>query len=134
MARTIYLAAPWVNRADASAAKKLIVAAGHTITSRWIDDHPDIPEGSPTYFADMQKQAVEDLNDVSGADTFVILNLGKSEGKATELGYALAINRWQEALGPMDIFLVGDRSINIFYHVPEVTQVADLNELIERLK
>lgn len=133
--RIVYIAAPWVNKAEARAAKEQLEAAGHTTTSRWIDYHPDVEEGHPDYEKMLTEQAIQDLDDLDRADTFVILNLGKSEGKATELGYALAMRTVAVDVGfgaMPEIYLIGEKTINIFYHLPEVCQVGSVEELIER--
>lgn len=127
--RTIYLAAPWVNKAEARAAKKQLEAAGHTVTSRWIEFHPDVQPEDPGYEKMLREQAEQDLGDLAGSSTFIILNLGKSEGKATELGYAISMNDMHDQ---PEIYLVGEKTINIFYHLPEVVQVGSVEELILR--
>ena len=126
----IYIAAPWINKAEALEAQKKFEAAGHVVTSRWITKHTDVDNSDdPKHFEELKKQAQEDLFDIDGSTDFVILNLNKSEGKATELGYAIAL---QET--GMNIYLVGEPSINIFYHLPEVKKCKSVEEVIECLK
>lgn len=117
---TIYLAAPWAHKAAARIARTALQAAGYTVTSDWIDQHDDT--ANPV---DLAEQAIHDFNQVRKADILVILNLAKSEGKATELGVALASGK--------SVFLVGPRTINIFYHMPTVHQVDTVQEVINAL-
>lgn len=118
--RTIYLAAPWAHKAEARIARMALQDAGHTVTSDWIDQHDDT--ANPV---DLAEQAIHDFHQVRKADILVILNLAKSEGKATELGVALASGK--------PVFLVGPRTINIFYHMPAVHQVDTVQEVIDAL-
>ena len=127
MKHYIYIAAPWINKAEALEAQKKFEAAGHVVTSQWITKHTDVDDpDDPKHFEELRKQAEEDLNDILDSGTFVILNLGKSEGKATELGYAYAMG--------LEIYLVDEPSINIFYHLPEVNKCKSVEEVIECLK
>lgn len=92
----IYIAAPWVRRADAIAIGEHFKAAGHELTSRWFyhqtspGGDPLDPTGSTSPLANIQHQAKEDIEDVRRADALVVLNLCKSEGKAVETGIAIA--------------------------------------------
>jgi len=123
----IYIAAPWTRKSEASWAQRLCEQSGHTVTSRWITKHSDILNADdPKHFPELQQQATEDLVDLRDATVFIIMNLEKSEGKATELGYAVAYNKI--------IFLVGEPSINIFYHLPQVIKCASVEEVCEQLK
>ena len=128
----VYVAAPWINKAEALEAQKKFEAAGHVVTSKWITKHTDVDDpDDPKHYPELERQAIEDIDDINHSDTFVILNLNKSEGKATELGYALAYN---DLAGVLAIYLVGEPSINIFYHHPDVGQYKSVEEVIECLK
>ena len=130
--RSIYIAGPWIHKDRALLAQHQFEAAGHEVVSRWITKHTDVDdENDPKHFTELRKQAEEDLQDLAKADNFVILNTHKSEGKATELGYAIAM---KEVRGFLDIYLVGDTSINIFYHLPDIHKCQSIEEVIECLK
>ena len=111
----IYLAAPWINKVEALAAQQAFEDAGYRTTSRWITAHSDED-------TNLTEQAVQDLEDILQADILVILNLDKSEGKATEMGFALGMG--------MPVILIGDTSRNIFYHLPQIVRVDNVEEAI----
>lgn len=123
--KRVYLAAPWANRSDAALAKSKFEGAGFEVTSRWIDGHTEAKISDPACFEILQQQALDDLSDILRSDVFVILNLQKSEGKATEMGFAYAIGK--------PIILVGKRTINVFYFLPFVTVVKTVEDAIELL-
>lgn len=116
----LYLAAPWVCKQQAAEARTRLDAAGFLVSAPWIDQHEDTTDP-----AELRRQANSDIRHVRSAEAFVILNLDKSEGKATELGMALAFG--------IPIVLVGPRTINIFYHTDAVHQVETLEEAIDAL-
>ena len=122
MALKVYIAAPWNNRAEAQVAQDKFEAAGFEVTSHWIKYHSDAVLGDPKFDEELCNQAVEDLEDVMKADVFIILNLGKSEGKATELGFAYALG--------IPTILVGPRTINIFYYLPNVFRADTVEQAI----
>lgn len=103
----VYVAAPWVRKADAINAGKLLEHNGFEVTSRWF-----YHEGDPTDSTGLKcddsaiiQQALEDIEDVLSADILMILQLEKSEGKAVETGIAIA--------NDIPFIVVGARS-NIF--------------------
>lgn len=120
----VYIAAPWVRKADAIAAGELFEAEGHVVTSRWFyhEGDPNDPTGALSSIDAIRHQATEDIIDVRRADRFVVLNLEKSEGKAVETGIALAAG--------IPIISVGKRS-NIFQTLG--IQVATIEEAIDAL-
>lgn len=131
--KAVYIAAPWSHKPEAEAASKLFEEAGFTVTSHWIQYHTNAWGGynagevaPDTDNSELQLQAREDLLDIALAECFVILNLDKSEGKATELGWAIA--------GSKEIVLVGEKSRNLFYHLPQVRQVGSVEEAIQVLR
>ena len=118
----VYIAAPWTRKAEAQYAADQCVAAGLRVSSTWHGpDHPDTTDP-----AELQRQARHDINGVTWADALIILNLEKSEGKATEMGFALGLG--------MPVVAVGNRSNNIFYHLPEVRIVDTIEEAINALR
>lgn len=128
----IYLAAPWRDKEVAREAGRKLISAGHTITEPWWD-HTDV-NGLDEFADELRRQAYADLRGVGGADVFVLLNTGKSEGKAVELGYALAC---KEATGFPDILLVGKRgehSSNVFHFLDEVNLFPSVEAVIDYLE
>lgn len=103
----LYVAAPWVRREEAIEIAAKFVKAGHEITSRWFHHvgDPTDATGKVLDQDEVSKQALEDIEDVRRADTLIVLNLQKSEGKAVETGIAIAAG--------IPIISVGTRS-NIF--------------------
>lgn len=129
----VYIAAPWSAKAEALEAKKKFEAGGFEVTSRWIErDTPKdigdrylkgvlLPEDIPF----LQEEAYNDLDDVLESEVFVLLNLGKSEGKATEFGVAY--------VAQMPIIIVGSRVGNIFYQLPEIVETETVEEAMALL-
>lgn len=104
----VYIAAPWVNKAEAIAAAEKVTAAGHEVTSHWFN-HPGDPTDSTGKSSPdnvIYAQAHIDWEDVLAADAVVVLNLTKSEGKAVETGIALQAGK--------KIIFVGTERTNIF--------------------
>lgn len=118
----VYIAAPWDHKPDALAAQEKFEAAGFEVTSHWIKHHSDAQLNVKSYEIELQKQAIEDVNDVVQSDVFVILNLAKSEGKATEFGFAYGLG--------IPTILVGERTINIFYYLPNVFRADTVEKAI----
>lgn len=120
--REVYLAGPWQDRPLVAKWAKALENEGHRITRRWwIDEVPD------NDVANLTRCATSDLFGVNQADTFILLNWRKSEGKATELGYALAH-------GKRIIVVAGeDISNNIFLNLDTIKRVRTLQELISAL-
>lgn len=125
MALRVYVAAPWVRKADAIAAGKVLEANGFEVTSRWFHHEGDPQDfaGTKSSLDSIRQQAFEDLQDVQRAEVLIVLNLEKSEGKAVETGYALALGN--------SIISVGPRS-NIFQTLG--TEVATLSDAIIALR
>lgn len=92
----VYIAAPWVRKAEAIKAGFEVEAAGHIVTSRWFThgDGGDAMDstGITQAIEGIRNQAWEDIEDVSSADALIVLNLERSEGKAVETGIALIQN------------------------------------------
>lgn len=109
MALKIYVAGPWQDREDVVkpiAAK--LVGAGYEVTSRWLEV-PDVADDDPHRLEYLKEQAQHDLEDVVKADALVYVNSRKSEGKATELGVAIA--------RLMPIVVIGGLENNVFLHL-----------------
>lgn len=120
----VYIAAPWVSKDVARIAGAAFEQAGFEITKKWWE-HRDVDMEDSESAQELYEQADEDITGVLSADVFVLLNLGKSEGKAVETGIALS-----EGL-PM--ILVGKRS-NLFHFLPCWTIVDTINQAIEEAK
>ena len=123
----LYLAAPWSHMEEAREAARKLTAAGHRITEPWWD-HRDV-NGIDDEADELVDQAWRDLEGVDNADRFILLNLGKSEGKAVELGWALCRRIMVIAVGKR-----GEHSNNVFHYLPQIKWVSTIEELIEWLK
>lgn len=124
MTHKVYLAAPWKHRAEARIAADELRARGHEVNCRWLE-HPQVSEtdeGAPEF---LREQALNDLDDLSAADVLVYMNNCLSEGKATELGFALASSK--------PIVLVGPRQNNVFLQldIPQFDTVSDAADYLE---
>jgi nucleoside 2-deoxyribosyltransferase len=120
----IYIAAPWVRKADAIEVGHLLRERGHIVTSRWFDHEGDPSDstGVKSPIHEMRRQALEDIEDVRRSDLLLVLNLEKSEGKAVETGIALAAG--------VHVIAVGGRS-NIFQALG--TEVASLDDAFDHI-
>lgn len=121
----IYLAAPWICRHEMPAIAAQFEAAGHTITERWWEIEGAADYTDPKLFALFEDRAVADFMGVVNADAVVVLNLAKSEGKAVEMGVAIALFK--------PIILVGAPS-NIFHFMPSVYPVKDVRAALRALQ
>ena len=103
----VYIAGPWVRREEIIKVGQRFKEAGFEVTSRWFthEGDPNDSTGANVDPKAIQKQALEDIEDVCRADVFVVVNLQKSEGKAVETGIAI--------MQGIPVISVGTRS-NIF--------------------
>lgn len=131
MSLKVYIACSWSKRAEAAEAQAKFKEAGFDVTSHWIefetdltyaDMTPDKPEHNDTW----TEHAIKDFEDIIRSDVFVILNLDISEGKATEMGFAYGIG--------IPIILVGERTRNIFYHLPNIFRADTVEAAVEGCK
>jgi hypothetical protein len=77
----------------------------------------------------MEQECRKDIEDLDRAEVMLYLNLEKSEGKATELGYCLASG--------LDIFVVGGKMNNVFLHLDEqygLHHIDSVEAFIEQLR
>ena len=120
----VYVAAPWTHKAEALEYAMAIEAAGHEITKKWWE-HREVPGYLDSVISvanqvELETQAAEDIAGVLAADAFVLLNVGKSEGKAVETGVALIAALLSQGRGPMSgpttFILVGGMS-NLFHYL-----------------
>lgn len=117
----LYVAGPWAHRSAAIQAAEYLASRGFEIVSRWLHEHEDT-----TSHPALQREALSDVADVRACDALVLLNLAKSDGKASELGMAYILGK--------PIIVVGSSTGNVFYHLPEVTVVDTLEQAISILK
>lgn len=80
---TWYIAAPYIHRGQVQEHIAKIHAAGWKTNSRWAEED-DISEC-------LKSRAMRDVEDVISADGLIYVNSALSEGKATELGIAIAL-------------------------------------------
>ena len=104
----VYVAGPWQDRPAVRVVADRLREVGYGVECRWLD-HDEIAEDDPKRDDYLREQALHDIQDLLSADAMVYVNSRKSEGKATELGIAIA------TLKP--IIIVGDRSNNIFLNL-----------------
>lgn len=124
----IYLAAPWVCKAEALAAATTLEVAGHTITKKWWE-HREVngylrDDISTEQREELMIQAMEDIAGVWNAQAFILLNGKVSEGKSVETGLALAYST--------PIVLIGAPS-NLFHYLPHVFRVDTIEDAIALL-
>lgn len=116
----VYLAAPWVERDLARIEAQKFIDSGYEITEAWWD-HEQTTD--PT---ELEKQALRDVMGVVAADIFVLLNSGKSEGKAVEMGMAMVLDK--------PVLIIGEPS-NIFHYLTDFVEVvASVDEGLTRIK
>ena len=129
MSLKVYIAAPFVNKAQAVEARDKFVEAGLDVTSRWLGEDLGLTTadlGKTEHDDVFQTRAAEDIEDILQSDVFVILNLGVSEGKATEMGFAYALG--------IPVILVGERTVNVFYHLPSVFRADSVEAAIDGIR
>lgn len=99
-------------------------ASGHVLTERWWEVEGSADYSNPKHYGMYEDRAVADFMGVVNADAVVVINHEKSEGKAVEMGFAIALFK--------PIILVGPPS-NLFHFMPSVHQVKDVRAAIKSL-
>lgn len=100
----IYLAGPAARQDAVREVRDLLVKLGFEVNSRWIDVKL-LGQGYEESRVQLADQAEMDFEDVQNSDVLVVMNLEKSEGKATETGMALAWGKPVIVVGkPTQIF------------------------------
>jgi hypothetical protein len=117
----IYVAAPWKRREAAREVADYLTARGFTIISRWLREH-----GDSTNHAELQHEALNDLEDLRRCDAILLLNLERSGGKECEFGMAYVLG--------LKTIVVGKPEGNVFYHLPGVIVVDTIEQAIPYLK
>lgn len=120
----VYLGGPWKKKELLHAAHGYVrtkLRGVGTVVSTWTEqeerDYTD---------AELTELALSDWRELMSADVLIIYPLGtKSEGKATELGGALATGK--------RVILVGSPTRNIFYHLPRIERVESLAGAVRKL-
>jgi hypothetical protein len=113
----IYVAARFERQAEARSLAIELVRAGYTVTSWWLHA-PSLAIGNPVV---SERQAKDDLNDLDGADVYLLLSddvLGRG-GKDFEGGYAFARGKRCIVVGP---------PAHIFHFLPGVRRIPTLEE------
>lgn len=118
---SVYIAAPYPCREEATTLAARLAAYGVTCTARWITD------GASAELND--EWARNDLADVLAADCLIAINTPAwsdkgSGGRHVEYGYALAHQK--------PIILYGQRT-HIFHHLSTVVRVDSFQELLGAL-
>lgn len=119
----VYLAGPWKMREWVAEWAKQFEDRGIELTHDWWNH--DVPDLNPL---EMRVCAANDLFAVGEADCLVVFDGKVSEGKATELGLALA---WKMPV----IVLHADKGPfhNIFHYLPEIIHCYDPDEVWDHL-
>jgi nucleoside 2-deoxyribosyltransferase len=110
----VYLAADYRLKDELYILALILQTAGLEVTSRWIH-----AKNEPITGLSQERRrecAAMDLEDISGADVFVVVNPAEfadngTGGRHVELGYALGIGK------PVVVF--GERT-NVFHSIPQV--------------
>lgn len=120
----IYIAAPWKHKQSAIETSDRVESVGHTVVSNWFrNDYDANVYEAPEKI--MATEAERDIVELSRAEAVIYLNIEKSEGKATELGFAIARS--------IPVFVIGGKQNNVFLHTHFVTHCFDLEDALERI-
>lgn len=126
----IYLAARYSRHAEMQGVRDVLAALGHTVTSRWIDQHDGALEASYTQEklnADPEECGVfgvHDVEDLAAADvviSFTSAGGGGKGGRHVEFGLALGLGKRVVICGPRE---------NIFHALPHVEWYPDWAHLV----
>lgn len=119
----IYIANIFAERDQMPAIAQKFEDAGHVITHPWwnVENIPYVEKTS-----ELKKlHATLDANGVLKADLMVLLNTGKSEGKAVEQGLAIA-----KGLPIIAVGTPGEHSKNIFHWLPNYKWVSSVDDAL----
>jgi nucleoside 2-deoxyribosyltransferase len=105
----VYLAGPWDDRAKMPSICKLFEGAGFEVTHKWWNFEVKGVDGKTPDPDHGIYCALADYNGVSNADVLVVLNSIYSEGKAVEMGLAMAWNK--------PICIIGRNVTNVFLNL-----------------
>ena len=117
---TIYLAARFERQAEMRGYAARLRAAGHVVTSRWLESPgPAVPE-------DAAERAAMDLDDIVAARWFVIFTDSEMSrgGKDFETGWALCLG--------VPVRIVGPR-VHVFHYLPAIVQYETVAEFMDAM-
>lgn len=122
----MYVAARFEDMPLARAVAKALCAAGHCITSSWLQEDPNSRwrRIASTQLASIATTA---LRDVDAAEVVVILSSAGGEnsgGKFVETGYAMATCK--------SVYLIGPRENAMMFH-PNIQSFTSVDEVIDHL-
>src|SRR3990167_6724603 len=109
MSLLMYVAGPFKDREFVKGIATKLRENNHRVSSSWLEVKEVPPDGTALEEY-LREQGLKDLQELIESDMLIYVNTGTvSEGKATELGVAIA------TLKPT--IIIGDRSNNIFLHL-----------------
>lgn len=130
----IYLAARYSRYPEMKEVRAALAAAGHVVTSQWIDNHagkleksftPERLTEEPDFCATFALTDVTDLHDAEAVVSFTGNGGGGKGGRHVEFGMGYALGKRCIVVGPRE---------NVFHCLPGVEIVAGVDELVERLR
>lgn len=128
--KKVYLAARYSRNPEMREVRDRLVAAGHQVTSRWIDNHggeleesftPEALSANPSFCA---KYGMDDVEDLEAADVVVSFTGkggGGKGGRHVEFGMAYSLGKPCILIGPRE---------NIFHCLPTVAMCDDVDMLV----
>lgn len=132
MNTTIYLAAQYRRREELCQHRTELESVGFNVTSRWLNGDHHMPDHSPSdyQFAENQRFAIEDWEDLQAADVVISftepMRTGPSRGgRHVEMGAALALDKICVVIGHRE---------NVFHFLPEVAFFENWEGVIDWLK
>jgi hypothetical protein len=129
-----YLAARYNRNAEMRAVRDDLFVYGHTITSRWIDQHDGallesiVQERLNSEPQNCAKYAQVDISDIRRADaviSFTSIEGGGKGGRHVEFGVALALQKMLVIVGPRE---------NIFHTLGSIRHFPEWNSCKEWLR
>jgi len=130
----IYLAAPSKFHEEAKKVRDHFVANGIDVNSRWLELNEVRYDKTPE---EMEREAIEDLEDICASDGMVVLHYAPSEGKSFEQGFFLGISGALQKNNKMIVILPEDYgfSENVFHSVKDIyNKVSTVEEAINLVK
>lgn len=123
----VYIAAQFKEQKLMRDWRKLLHAAGHDVTSRWLDVN-ETDEKKPS--EEVSNAALIDIHDITLAEIMISQTLKRGDlftggGRHIEFGYAFAKGKKLINVGGYE---------SVFHHLPNVITVSTIEEAIELLK
>lgn len=119
----IYLAAKYSRMSEMAAIRDRLVAAGHEVTSQWVDGK----EANDT----VETAAIMDVEDVRRADTLVAFSHPRGElhtGGGRHVEFGIALERG------MRIIVVGPLGEHVFHAWPGILNFPNVDALFRELR